>query len=352
MRADELRRRYLEFFQARDHKLFASDSLIPEGDASVLFTGAGMNQFKDAFLGKGPKDLTRATSSQKCLRMPDLDNVGRTPSHHTFFEMLGNFSFGDYFKKDAIAWGWEFLTSELGLPAERLAITVYLDDDEAAEIWQNEIGVPKERIWRYGEEDNFWPAEAPSKGPNGPCGPCSEIYFDFGPKMQSLPDDKCEPGTDGKRYVEIWNLVFTQFDRVGENDLKPLPRKNIDTGMGLERTVRVLQEKPTNFETDLFVPILDAIGELCGKKYGKDDAVDRRMRRIADHVRAVSPSALADGAHALERRARLCLAAQVFGARRAWTLREDSAPAALSLSGLVDPGHRPRRWAEAYPGDR
>ncbi|MFG0318306.1 MAG: alanine--tRNA ligase [Planctomycetota bacterium JB042] len=288
MRADEIRRRYLEFFQRKDHQLFPSDSLVPEGDASVLFTGAGMNQFKDAFLGKGPKDLLRACSSQKCLRMPDLDNVGRTRSHHTFFEMLGNFSFGDYFKREAITWAIEFLEGELGLKREQLAVTVYLDDDEAAEIWEKEIGFAKDRIWRYGEEDNFWPAEAPSKGPNGPCGPCSEIYFDFGPEATSLPPDRSDPAGDSDRFVEIWNLVFTQYERRDGGTLNPLPRKNIDTGAGLERLARVMQGKPNNFETDLFAPILERIGDLTGKRYGASPDDDVRMKRIADHVRAAT----------------------------------------------------------------
>ncbi|MFH0947051.1 MAG: alanine--tRNA ligase [Planctomycetota bacterium] len=294
MRADELRQRYLEFFRGKDHKVFPSDSLVPEGDASVLFTGAGMNQFKDAFLGKAPPDLIRATSSQKCLRMPDLDNVGRTRSHHTFFEMLGNFSFGDYFKVEAIRWAMEFLEKELALPRERLAMTVYLDDDEAARIWEEEIGMPKERIWRYGAEDNFWPAEAPSKGPNGPCGPCSEIYFDFGPSASLKQGVASDPAGDSDRYVEIWNLVFTQFDRTGVNQLQPLPRRNIDTGAGFERILRVLQEKPNNFEIDLFEPIMARIVDTSGVSYGAADASDVKIKRIADHVRAAT-FCIADG---------------------------------------------------------
>ncbi len=288
MNADSLRSRYLDFFVKRGHKLFASDSLVPEGDASVLFTGAGMNQFKDAFLGKGPPDLKRATSSQKCIRMPDLDNVGRTPSHHTFFEMLGNFSFGDYFKREAIGWAIEFLEKELGLPRERLAVTVYLEDDEAALIWEKEIGFRKDRIWRFGESDNFWPAEAPSKGPNGPCGPCSEIYFDFGPEATTKKPLESDPANDNKRYVEVWNLVFTQFNRIDVNKLEPLPRKNIDTGMGFERIVRVMQGKATNYDTDLFAPIVKAIGDVSKKRYGENATDDVRIRRIADHVRAAS----------------------------------------------------------------
>jgi alanyl-tRNA synthetase len=292
MRVDEIRRRYLEFFVRRDHRLFASDSLVPEGDASVLFTGAGMNQFKDAFLGKGPPDLRRATSSQKCLRMPDLDNVGRTPSHHTFFEMLGNFSFGDYFKREAIRYAVEFLEGELGIPRSRLAVTVYLEDDEAATIWEQEIGFAKDRIFRYGESDNFWPAEAPSKGPNGPCGPCSEIYFDFG--KAAAKTNGGGPAEDNGRYVEVWNLVFTQFDRRDGGVLAPLPRKNIDTGMGLERIARVMQGKATNYEIDSFAPILAAIQGAAGKRYGEDAPNDVRMRRIADHLRAAT-FCIADG---------------------------------------------------------
>ncbi|MBI4880804.1 MAG: alanine--tRNA ligase [Planctomycetes bacterium] len=288
MKADELRRRYLAFFARRGHRVFPSDSLVPEGDASVLFTGAGMNQFKDAFLGKGPPDLKRAVSSQKCMRMPDLDNVGRTRSHHTFFEMLGNFSFGDYFKREAIAWAIEFLEQELALPRARLAVSVYLEDDEAAAIWEKEIGFPAARIWRYGEQDNFWPAEAPSKGPNGPCGPCSEIYFDFGPEASARRGLDSDPAGDGDRFVEIWNLVFTQFDRTGPNRLEPLPRKNIDTGAGLERLARVLQGKNNNFESDLFAPLIARIGDIVGRAYGTDALVDVRMKRIADHVRAAA----------------------------------------------------------------
>ncbi len=294
MKSAELRRRYLDFFQKKNHRLFRSDSLVPEGDASILFTGAGMNQFKDAFLGKGPPDLKRATSCQKCIRMPDLDNVGRTPSHHTFFEMLGNFSFGDYFKRDAIHWAIEFLEKDLGLPRERLAVTVFLDDDEAAAIWEKEVGFPKDRIFRYGEKDNFWPAEAPSKGPNGPCGPCSEIYFDWGTARSTVKSGPSEPGTDGGRFLEIWNLVFTQFDRREGGVLQPLPQKNIDTGAGLERITRVLQEKPTNFETDLFLPIIERVGAITGRRYGADRETDVRMKRIADHVRAAS-FCIADG---------------------------------------------------------
>ena len=229
MKTDELREKYLEFFETKGCVRKASDVLVPTWDPSVLFTPAGMNQFKDHFLGKVKLDFTRATTCQKCLRTGDIDNVGRTAFHHTFFEMLGNFSFGDYFKEEAIRWAWEFLTDKkwLGIPSDRLSVTVYKDDDEAYNLWRDKVGVPDQRINRMDEDENFWPASAPSQGPDGVCGPCSEIYYYL--------DD----GSD----VEIWNLVFTQFNRVGEppDNLKPLPSQNIDTGMGLERTASVLQ---------------------------------------------------------------------------------------------------------------
>ncbi|MFO0423718.1 MAG: alanine--tRNA ligase, partial [Planctomycetia bacterium] len=234
----------------------------------------GMNQFKDHFLGKCKLEFTRATTCQKCLRTGDIDNVGRTPRHHTFFEMLGNFSFGDYFKREAIHWAWEFLTARnwLNISPEKLSITVYQDDDEAFRIWADEIGVPAAKITRMGEDDNFWPASAPSQGPDGVCGPCSEIFY-------RMPD-----GSD----VEIWNLVFTQFNRVGPppDNLHPLPSRNIDTGMGLERTCAMLQGVDSNFHIDILRPLVEAVGEVCGKKYVPADDDGRRMRRIADHVRA------------------------------------------------------------------
>ncbi|MFO0983923.1 MAG: alanine--tRNA ligase [Planctomycetota bacterium] len=290
MKSREIRSRYLAFFEKRGHKACRSDSLVPENDPTLLFTGAGMNQFKDQFLGRNIS-FRRATTCQKCIRLPDLENVGRTPSHHTFFEMLGNFSFGDYFKKEAIEWAQEFLLNDLKLDPGRLWYTVYTEDDEAAEIWHKAAGVPRERIFRYGEKDNFWPSEAPSKGPNGPCGPCSEIYFDFAPERGRPAEG---PAIDGTRFVEIWNLVFTQFDRQDGGVLKPLPQRNIDTGAGFERIVRVIQGGATNFDTDLFQPLLARIAEASGKTYGRDPAADVKMRRIADHVRAVT-FCIADG---------------------------------------------------------
>ena len=274
MRTDEIREKYLSFFESKGHTRRPSDVLVPTWDPSVLFTPAGMNQFKPHFLGKVKLEFTRATTCQKCLRTGDIDNVGRTAYHHTFFEMLGNFSFGDYFKRDAITWAWEFLTQPawLGLDADRLTVTVYHDDDEAAGIWANDIGLSNDRIERMGEADNFWPASAPSEGPDGVCGPCSEIFYH---------------GADGKP-VEIWNLVFTQFNRVGDppGNLRPLPSKNIDTGMGLERTAAVLQGVETNYHIDILRPIVEATAAVCNVSYVPDSDEGRRLRRITDHVRA------------------------------------------------------------------
>ncbi|TWT31020.1 Alanine--tRNA ligase [Posidoniimonas corsicana] len=274
MKTNELREKYLEFFESKGHTRVASDVLVPTWDPSVLFTPAGMNQFKDHFLGKVKLDYTRATTCQKCMRTGDIDNVGRTPRHHTFFEMLGNFSFGDYFKRDAIHWAWEFLTDKkwLGLSPDTLSVTVYKDDQEAADIWNQEIGLPTARISFEEEDENFWPASAPSQGPDGVCGPCSEIYY-------TAP---------GREELEIWNLVFTQFNRVGDppDNLRPLPSKNIDTGMGLERTAAALQDVETNFHIDTLLPIVHSAAEVCGVKYQYEGEDGRRLRRITDHVRA------------------------------------------------------------------
>jgi alanyl-tRNA synthetase len=273
MKTDELREQYLAFFESKGCVRRPSDVLVPRWDPSVLFTPAGMNQFKDHFLGRCKLEFTRATTCQKCLRTGDIDNVGRTAYHHTFFEMLGNFSFGDYFKREAINWAWEFLTSKkwLALDPQRLSVTVYHDDDEAADIWAGDIKLPPEKIQRLDEDENFWPASAPSQGPDGVCGPCSEIYYhtDLG-------------------SVEIWNLVFTQFNRVGAppNNLRPLPSKNIDTGMGLERTASALQGVETNFHIDILRPLVEAAGDACRVRYNPGDETGRRLRRIADHVRA------------------------------------------------------------------
>jgi alanyl-tRNA synthetase len=277
MKTDELRERYLDFFESKGCVRRPSDVLVPRGDPTVLFTPAGMNQFKNQFLGIGKLEFSRATTCQKCLRTGDIDNVGNTAYHHTFFEMLGNFSFGDYFKKEAIHWAWEFLTTKkwLGLDPTRLNVTVYLDDDEAYNIWHDEIKIPAARITREGEGENFWPANSPSNGPDGVCGPCSEIYYQA-------------PGA--KSSVEIWNLVFTQFNRVGDppDNLRPLPKKNIDTGMGLERTAAVLQGVDSNFENDLLRPLCLAAAEAVGMAYDFGLPQGRPLRRIADHARAVT----------------------------------------------------------------
>ena len=276
MKTNEIREKYLEFFTDKGHTVCASDVLVPKWDNTVLFTPAGMNPFKDHFLDKVKLEFTRATSSQKCLRTGDIENVGRTAYHHTFFEMLGNFSFGDYFKREAITWAWEFLTDKkwMGIDADRLTVSVYLDDDEAADIWHKEIGLSLDRIARLGEHDNFWPAGAPTDGPDGVCGPCSEIFFH--------PDDAPE--------CEIWNLVFTQFNRSGNppDNLIPLPSKNIDTGMGLERMAAVMQGVTTNFHIDSLMPIVQAAADTCHVKYDPKSENGRRLRRIADHVRACS----------------------------------------------------------------
>ncbi len=271
MTTDELREAYLEFFESRGCVRRPSDVLVPN-DPTVLFTPAGMNQFKREFMGLGDPSFKRAATCQKCLRTGDIENVGKTAFHETFFEMLGNFSFGDYFKREAIHWAWEFLRGVLKIPADRLTVTVYLDDDEAFNIWHDEIKVPHDRITRMGEDDNFWPAGAPTHGPNGVCGPCSEIFYHG----------------NGPKEVEIWNLVFTQFNRVGPGELNPLPKKNIDTGMGLERTAACLQGVTTVFETDVFRPIVAAVADAVGVIYSREHAEGVRIRRIADHMRALT----------------------------------------------------------------
>lgn len=292
MKADILREKFLNFFKAKKHRIIESDSLVPKEDPTVLFTPAGMNQFKKQFLGE-VGEYNRAATSQRCLRTDDLDKVGKTTGHHTFFEMLGNFSFGNYFKKEAIQWAWEFLTKELKINENKLWVSVYKDDDEAYKIWKDIIGVSVNKIIKLGDKDNFWPAEAKEKGPNGPCGPCSEIFYDFG-KNEKCKNPGCNPACSCGRFVEIWNLVFTQFNRKEGGILEPLPQKNIDTGMGLERLTAVMQGAPNNFETDLFRPILDEIGRIDNtlQKTLRDIEVYSSLKKeysyaIADHLRAV-----------------------------------------------------------------
>ena len=289
---NELRSRFLHFFAERGHTIVPSSSLIPHNDPTLLFTNAGMNQFKDCFLGQEKRPYVRAASSQKCVRAGgkhnDLENVGRTARHHTFFEMLGNFSFGDYFKKEAIAYAWEFLTKDLQLDKSRLYVTVFTDDDEAADIWHQQEGVPRERIYRFGEKDNFW-----SMGDTGPCGPCTEIFWDNGPEVGCGRAD-CAVGCECDRYMEIWNNVFMQFNRSADGTLTPLPKPSVDTGMGLERITTVMQGVKSNYDTDLLRGIIGFIEQLAGKRYGADPDNDVSMRVIADHSRATA-FLIADG---------------------------------------------------------
>jgi alanyl-tRNA synthetase len=290
---DEIRKRFLDFFASKEHKIYPSDTLVPKDDPTLLFTSAGMNQFKQEFLSK-PAQFTRRATSQKCLRTGDLDRVGKTNYHHTFFEMLGNFSFGDYFKDEAIHFAWEFVTKELKLDEKDLWVSVYLDDQEAFNIWQDKIGVPEEKICKFGAKENFWPSNAPQIGPNGPCGPCSEIFYDQG-KDIGCGRAECSPSCDCGRVVEVWNLVCTQFDRQGESKLLPLPNKNIDTGMGLERISAVMQGVTNNFEIDIFKPIAAEIIALSPLK--EEDLQPKQINArnaIADHIRAIT-FAIADG---------------------------------------------------------
>ena len=275
----ELRNQFLKYFESKGHTIVASSPLVPGNDPSLLFTNAGMVQFKDVFLGTDKRSYQTATTSQRCVRAGgkhnDLENVGYTARHHTFFEMLGNFSFGDYFKKDAIHYAWDFLTNVIGLPAEKLWVTVYADDDEAADIWLKDIGVDAEQFTRIDTSDNFW-----SMGDTGPCGPCSEIFYDHGPEIEGGP-----PGTpeeDGDRYIEIWNLVFMQFNKDAEGVMHPLPKPSVDTGMGLERLAAILQDVHNNYDIDLFQALIKAAGKLTSTS----DLENKSLRVIADHIRS------------------------------------------------------------------
>ena len=275
----ELREQFLKYFEAHGHTIVPSSPLVPGNDPTLLFTNSGMVQFKDVFLGSEKRGYTRATTSQRCVRAGgkhnDLENVGYTARHHTFFEMLGNFSFGEYFKQDAIHYAWDFLTNVIGLPAEKLWVTVYADDEEAADIWLKDIKVDPKRFTRIGTSDNFW-----SMGDTGPCGPCSEIFYDHGPEIEGGP-----PGTpeeDGDRYIEIWNLVFMQFNRDQDGNMEPLPRPSVDTGMGLERLAAILQQVHNNYDIDLFQALIAAAAKLTGTK----DLENKSLRVIADHIRS------------------------------------------------------------------
>jgi len=283
MTGSQTRQKFLDYFAQRGHRIVRSSSLVPANDPTLLFTNAGMNQFKDVFLGQEKRDYSRATTSQKCVRAGgkhnDLDNVGYTRRHHTFFEMLGNFSFGDYFKREAIDFAWELVTKEFLVPKDKLYVTVFREDDDAENLWQEVTGIPKSRIFRLDEKDNFW-----QMGDTGPCGPCSEIFYDFG-EIAGAGEFPHDPG---ERFVEIWNLVFMQFDRDASGKLTPLPKPSIDTGMGLERTSAVLQGVISNYDTDLIRPIINRAGELFGKIYGDDERADTVLRINADHARSTA----------------------------------------------------------------
>ena len=285
MDTNKIRQSFLDFFHSKNHEIIASSSLVPNNDETLLFTNAGMVQFKDVFLGTESKNFTRATTSQRCIRAGgkhnDLENVGYTLRHHTFFEMLGNFSFGDYFKEDAIKYAWEFLTEVLKLDKQKLWITVYKDDDEAEEIWKNIIGVDPKRIARLGDDDNFW-----SMGDTGPCGPCSEIFYDHGDHIEGTPPGA--DGDEGDRFIEIWNLVFMQFNRDETGKMKPLPKPSVDTGMGLERIAAVLQGVNSNYDIDVFKDLIFASEKILGSKKSASHKV------IADHIRS-SAFLISDG---------------------------------------------------------
>ncbi|MFK7885591.1 MAG: alanine--tRNA ligase [Gammaproteobacteria bacterium] len=281
MNTAELRQAFLQFFEQEQHTVLPSSALVPSNDPTLLFTNAGMVQFKDVFLGDEARDYVRAATSQRCVRAGgkhnDLENVGYTARHHTFFEMLGNFSFGDYFKEEAIRFAWRFLTESLKLPEERLWVTVYEDDDEAADLWIKTMGVDPNRFTRMGAKDNFW-----SMGDTGPCGPCSEIFYDHGPDVAGGPPGS--PEEDGDRYTEVWNLVFMQFDRAADGTMTPLPKPSVDTGMGLERIAAVMQGVHSNYDIDLFARLIDAVVEVTGAT----DRSNASLRVIADHIRACS----------------------------------------------------------------
>ena len=286
MTGNEIRRKFLDYFEKHNHQIVRSSSLVPSDDPTLLFVNAGMVQFKRAFLGEEKRGYARATTSQKCVRAGgkhnDLENVGYTARHHTFFEMLGNFSFGDYFKEKAIDFGWDLLTNGYGLTEDKLWVSIYLDDDEAHELWHKNIGVPENRILRFGEEDNFW-----AMGDTGPCGPCSEIHIDRGEEFGCGKPD-CKVGCDCDRFLEIWNLVFMQFDRDVSGKLTPLPKPSIDTGLGLERLVSIIQDVPTNYDIDLILPVMNKVENLSEKRIGESREADVAIKVIADHSRAAA----------------------------------------------------------------
>jgi len=286
MTGNEARKLFLGYFEKHQHQVVRSSSLVPRDDPTLLFTNAGMVQFKRVFLGEEARNYSRAASSQKCVRAGgkhnDLENVGYTARHHTFFEMLGNFSFGDYFKEKALEYTWDLLINGYKLPQDKLWVSIYLDDEEAYDLWANKIGVPGERIVRLGEKDNFW-----SMGDTGPCGPCSEVHIDRGEEFSCGKPD-CAVGCECDRYLEIWNLVFMQYNRDASGEMIPLPKPSIDTGMGLERITAVIQDVPTNYDTDLILPLIRKTEELAEKSLGESRQSDVAMKVVADHSRALA----------------------------------------------------------------
>jgi alanyl-tRNA synthetase len=296
--ASQIRQEFFSFFQSKGHTLVDSAPVVPENDPTLLFTNAGMNQFKDVFLGRGERPYKRAVDTQKCIRVSgkhnDLEVVGRDTYHHTFFEMLGNWSFGDYYKAEAIRWAWELLTNKWQLPKERLYATVYKTDEEALALWQEETDIDPGHILRFGDKDNFW-----EMGETGPCGPCSEIHFDLGEDVferLGIPPVEGGVNSDSPRFIEIWNLVFIQYYRNEKGELEDLPQKHVDTGMGFERIVSVLQGQVSNYDTDLFAYIISGIASICGlDRQQQEQETEVALRVIADHVRALS-FAIADGA--------------------------------------------------------
>jgi alanyl-tRNA synthetase len=341
MTGSEIRARFLDYFERHDHKVLPSSPLIPRDDPTLLFTNAGMVQFKDIFTGEKPRTVARAATSQKCVRAGgkhnDLENVGRTARHQTFFEMLGNFSFGDYFKVQAIELAWDFLVGELKLPKERLWVSVFREDDEAYDIWKEKIRVPEDRILRMGEKDNFW-----AMGDTGPCGPCSEIHIDQGEDVGCGRSD-CGPECDCDRYLEIWNLVFMQFSRDASGEMTPLPAPSIDTGMGLERVAAVVQGVKSNYDTDLFQGIIKAFCEMSDKAYGTGEASDTSIRVIADHIRALT-FLLSDGVLPSNEGRGYVLRRILRRAARHGKLLEMDGPFLYRLSGTVVD-----EMKEAYP---
>jgi alanyl-tRNA synthetase len=336
MSGNEIREKFLRYFEDKGHKIMPSASLVPANDPSILWTAAGMVPFKPYFTGAAKPEVRRVTTCQKCLRTPDIEAVGRTARHHTFFEMLGNFSFGDYFKKEAISWAWEFVTEHLGIPADRLWITIYLDDEEAFDIWRRDVGVPESSIVRMGKDTNFWEIGV------GPCGPCSEIYIDLGEERGCGSPD-CAVGCDCDRYLEIWNLVFIQFFRDESGNYTPLENKGIDTGMGLERVASVLQNVASNFDTDLFREIMDYTANEIGVKYGTGMDNDLALKVIADHCRAVT-FAVTDGALPSNEGRGYVLRRLIRRAVRFGRLLGESEPFLYKVAGAIM-----RQMSAAYP---